>query len=351
MASYSVNKAAVAHARRLIDGRQYVLRSDWGDRQPDAEAENRYLDLARLGGLRRLAPRSHRGRDRRDEGTLRLRLRRPAAGAPLRADRVRVPGGGVASQGDRARRARAPPAPRRQERLTTVARGRGRGEPDRSRPSLDPPSRATATTLSPCRFARRQRAVREGRASTLARMILLVAATERELCGHDGLVCGVGPVEAAVATARALALHEVSAVVHVGLAGARGLEPGSLVVGTEAVYLDLSAEWPVVDRVEADAALLAARSGRSARRPVTADPHLGRRRRRCYEPRATSARRGDGGLRRPPGGGSRRACPPSRCGRSRTRSASPTGRAGTSTAGLAALERALPALVAALTAA
>ena len=89
-------------------------------------------------------------------------------------------------------------------------------------------------------------------------MILLVAATERELCGHDGLVCGVGPVEAAVATARALALHEVSAVVHVGLAGARGLEPGSLVVGTEAVYLDLSAEWPVVDRVEADAALLAA---------------------------------------------------------------------------------------------
>ena len=43
MASYSVNKAAVAHARQLIDGRQYVLRSDWGDRQPDAEAENRYL--------------------------------------------------------------------------------------------------------------------------------------------------------------------------------------------------------------------------------------------------------------------------------------------------------------------
>lgn len=92
-------------------------------------------------------------------------------------------------------------------------------------------------------------------------MILVVAATERELCGHDGLVCGVGPVEAAVATARALALHEISAVLHVGLAGARGLEPGSLVIGTEAVYLDLSAEWPVVDRVEADAALLAAARG------------------------------------------------------------------------------------------
>ena len=83
-------------------------------------------------------------------------------------------------------------------------------------------------------------------------MLLLVAATERELCGHDGLVCGVGPVEAAVATARALALNEIRAVVHVGLAGARDLAPGSLVVGTEAVYCDLSAEWPVVDRASPD---------------------------------------------------------------------------------------------------
>ncbi len=44
MASYSVNDAAVAHARRLIDGRQYVLDSDWGDVQPGAETENRYLE-------------------------------------------------------------------------------------------------------------------------------------------------------------------------------------------------------------------------------------------------------------------------------------------------------------------
>ena len=86
-------------------------------------------------------------------------------------------------------------------------------------------------------------------------MILLVAATERELCGHDGLVCGVGPVEAAAATARALALHRFTAVLHVGLAGARGVEPGGLVVGTEAVYCDLDAEWPVIDRVPADARL------------------------------------------------------------------------------------------------
>ena len=89
-------------------------------------------------------------------------------------------------------------------------------------------------------------------------MILLVAATDRELCGHDGLVCGVGPVEAAAATARALALRPFDAVLHVGLAGARDVPVGSLVVGTEAVYCDLSAEWPVVERVAADPALVAA---------------------------------------------------------------------------------------------
>jgi hypothetical protein len=43
MASYSLNSAAVAHALDLIDRRQYVLDSDWGDVQPDAAAQNRYL--------------------------------------------------------------------------------------------------------------------------------------------------------------------------------------------------------------------------------------------------------------------------------------------------------------------
>jgi hypothetical protein len=43
MASYSVNEAAVAKARRLIDARQYVLRSKWGDVQPDADKENAFL--------------------------------------------------------------------------------------------------------------------------------------------------------------------------------------------------------------------------------------------------------------------------------------------------------------------
>jgi futalosine hydrolase len=88
--------------------------------------------------------------------------------------------------------------------------------------------------------------------------VLLVAATEIELCDRDGLVCGVGPVEAAATTARALALDPPRAVVHVGVAGARGITPGGLVVGTESVYCDISAEIPVVDRVAPDEALLAA---------------------------------------------------------------------------------------------
>jgi hypothetical protein len=44
MASYSVNPDAIAHARRLIDGRQYVLDSDWGDVQPGAAEQNAYLE-------------------------------------------------------------------------------------------------------------------------------------------------------------------------------------------------------------------------------------------------------------------------------------------------------------------
>jgi hypothetical protein len=43
MASYTLNEAAVEHARRLIDARQYVLDSDWGEVQPNADDENAYL--------------------------------------------------------------------------------------------------------------------------------------------------------------------------------------------------------------------------------------------------------------------------------------------------------------------
>ncbi len=88
--------------------------------------------------------------------------------------------------------------------------------------------------------------------------ILLVAATEPELCGLAGIVCGVGPVDAAAATARALSERRPRAVLHVGVAGGRGIAPGSLVVGTEAVYVDISAAIPVVDRVTPTATLVAA---------------------------------------------------------------------------------------------
>jgi len=44
LASYSVNKDAVARAEELIKARQYVLRSDWGDVQPKAKDENAFLE-------------------------------------------------------------------------------------------------------------------------------------------------------------------------------------------------------------------------------------------------------------------------------------------------------------------
>ena len=43
MAKYSVNRRAVAHAKRLIDAGQYVLNSDWGNRQPRAAEQNAFL--------------------------------------------------------------------------------------------------------------------------------------------------------------------------------------------------------------------------------------------------------------------------------------------------------------------
>jgi hypothetical protein len=44
MAKYEVNPDAVAHARKLIRAKQYVLDSDWGDVQPAADAQNAYLE-------------------------------------------------------------------------------------------------------------------------------------------------------------------------------------------------------------------------------------------------------------------------------------------------------------------
>lgn len=81
--------------------------------------------------------------------------------------------------------------------------------------------------------------------------ILVVAATRAELASPGdwiALRCGVGPVEAAAATARAIAEHRPDLVLHVGIAGARAarrLAPTSLVIGSEARYCDLGVppEW------------------------------------------------------------------------------------------------------------
>jgi futalosine hydrolase len=92
----------------------------------------------------------------------------------------------------------------------------------------------------------------------------VIAATTFELDGLDAntLVCGIGPVEAAAATARALAEERPDAVLHVGIAGARGIEPPAIVLGSEAVYCDIAgdaaAQLPRIHRVAADASLLAA---------------------------------------------------------------------------------------------
>ena len=44
MAIYTVNRRAISHAHRLIDARQYVLDSDWGEAQPRADDENAFLE-------------------------------------------------------------------------------------------------------------------------------------------------------------------------------------------------------------------------------------------------------------------------------------------------------------------
>jgi len=43
VAEYTLNRRAVTYARNLIDGHHYVLDSDCGEKQPDSEAQNRYL--------------------------------------------------------------------------------------------------------------------------------------------------------------------------------------------------------------------------------------------------------------------------------------------------------------------
>jgi nucleoside phosphorylase len=116
--------------------------------------------------------------------------------------------------------------------------------------------------------------------------VLVVAATKRELelaDGVDTLCTGIGPVEAAVATARRLAQGRPSAILHIGIAGATKLAPPALVLGSESIYCDVidpASVLPRVERVAPDAELLA-----KARRALP-EAHV--------LPIATSARVGGG---------------------------------------------------------
>jgi len=95
--------------------------------------------------------------------------------------------------------------------------------------------------------------------------ILVIAATDRELAPAGECItvrCGVGPVEAAAATAAAIVLHRPAAIIHLGIAGARrasGLVPPALVIGSAAHYCDLAVPSALAPRVVIpDAQLLAA---------------------------------------------------------------------------------------------
>jgi len=106
--------------------------------------------------------------------------------------------------------------------------------------------------------------VRQAPLRYLPFVLLVVAATERELAivrGAETACCGVGPVEAALRTAHALFGRDVTAVLHIGIAGARTIDAPALVLGSEAVYRDViddGSTFPRIERVEPDAALLAA---------------------------------------------------------------------------------------------
>lgn len=97
-------------------------------------------------------------------------------------------------------------------------------------------------------------------------VILVIAATDFEAALVDGafvrtVVSGIGPVESALAAARAIAEDRPTSILQVGIAGAQTLPHASLALGSEAVYcdvLDSKARLPRIERVEPDARLLAA---------------------------------------------------------------------------------------------
>ena len=79
-------------------------------------------------------------------------------------------------------------------------------------------------------------------------MLLVIAATEKELAGVAGartLVCGIGPRAAYTATEDAVAEGGATAVLHIGIAGARRgsrIPLLATVIGTQAIDCDGDSE-------------------------------------------------------------------------------------------------------------
>jgi nucleoside phosphorylase len=88
-------------------------------------------------------------------------------------------------------------------------------------------------------------------------VILVLAATADELAGASaGVVCGVGPVEAAARAAAAIAAARPDAVLNVGIAGAAHFDGPAFAIGSEAVYCDADDPRWIDLRIPADPRLL-----------------------------------------------------------------------------------------------
>jgi len=121
--AYTVNEDAVTHAKRLIDARQYVLRSRWQDVQPRAREQNAFLKAHSWEeyagwhlGLTEGADEEAKARYAFVYGDFRRLHRMGLIACHYRAAEWR-------HKGDRARRTRAPAVPRPNERLMTRRRG------------------------------------------------------------------------------------------------------------------------------------------------------------------------------------------------------------------------------------
>jgi hypothetical protein len=121
--SYAVNEEAIRRAKRLIDARQYVLRSRWQNVQPRAREQNAFLKThtweeyaAWHLGLTDGAPEETKARYALSTAT--------SAVCTDGTDRLSLPNEEWRHKEDRACSTRSPPIPRPKERLTTGQRPR-----------------------------------------------------------------------------------------------------------------------------------------------------------------------------------------------------------------------------------